>query len=103
MIAATRDGTPGLMIFDLGTRKWSQLLQKDFVTFPEWSRDAQFIYSGGRRIRVKSGKLESIADLTDFHLAGWWNGWMGLDPTDTPLVLRDVGSTDIYALTLETK
>jgi hypothetical protein len=28
---------------------------------------------------------------------------MSLDPTDAPLVLRDVGSDDIYALTLEEK
>jgi len=26
---------------------------------------------------------------------------MNLDPTDAPLLLRDVGSADIYALTLE--
>jgi hypothetical protein len=26
---------------------------------------------------------------------------MTLDPTDAPLVLRDVGSGDMYALTLE--
>jgi hypothetical protein len=29
--------------------------------------------------------------------------WMGLDQTDAPMVLRDTGSTDIYALTLEVK
>jgi hypothetical protein len=28
---------------------------------------------------------------------------LGLDPTDAPLVLRDTGSSDIYALTLEEK
>jgi len=28
---------------------------------------------------------------------------MTLDPTDAPLVLRDVGSDDIYALALEEK
>jgi hypothetical protein len=26
---------------------------------------------------------------------------MGLDPTDAPLVLRDIGNDDIYALTLD--
>jgi hypothetical protein len=29
--------------------------------------------------------------------------YMGLDPTDAPLLLRDIGSSDIYALTLEQK
>jgi len=28
---------------------------------------------------------------------------MGLDPTDAPLLLRDIGSDDLYALTLEEK
>jgi hypothetical protein len=28
---------------------------------------------------------------------------MGLDPTDTPLTLHDIGTDDIYALTLERK
>ena len=45
--------------------------------------------------------------------AVWGGGWttrqveyapaLALDPTDAPLVLRDVGSTYIYALTLEQK
>jgi hypothetical protein len=46
---------------------------------------------------------EKIADLKDFHDAGWFGDYMGLDPTDAPLLLRDIGSNDIYALTLEQK
>jgi hypothetical protein len=29
--------------------------------------------------------------------------YAGLDPTDAPLLLRDIGSDDIYALTLNEK
>ena len=29
--------------------------------------------------------------------------YKGLDPTDTPMLLRDMGTDDIYALTLESK
>jgi len=37
-------------------------------------------------------------------MTGWVVcGWTTLDPTDAPLVLRDMGSTYIYALTLEQK
>ena len=32
---------------------------------------------------------------------GFYSLWMGLAPTDTPLLLRDVGSDNIYSLTLE--
>jgi hypothetical protein len=55
------------------------------------------------RIRVAGGAEEKIADLKDWQDDGWWGEWMGLDPTDAPLLLRDIGSDDIYALTLEQK
>jgi len=82
------------------------------VGFPEWSRDSQFIYFGfwtdeGERgiyrIRIKDRRVERVVDLTNLRLAGWWDAWIGLDPADAPLLLRDVGSSDIYALTLEEK
>jgi len=50
-----------------------------------------------------SGEAEEIVDLKDFHDAGWYGAYMGLDPTDSPLLLRDIGSDDIYALTVEAK
>jgi len=55
------------------------------------------------RISVKGGAPEKIVDLKDWHDAGWWGMYSGLDPTDAPLLLRDIGSDDIYALTLEEK
>jgi hypothetical protein len=53
--------------------------------------------------RQGGGAQEKIAALKDWHDAGWFGGYMELDPTDAPLMLRDVGSDDIYALTLEEK
>ncbi len=77
---------------------------------PEWSRDGKFIYfrrvmgdPGVFRIPVKGGAVEKIVDLKDWHDTGWFGRYMGLDPTDAPLLLRDIGSDDIYALTLEQK
>jgi hypothetical protein len=32
---------------------------------------------------------------------GWFGLWMGLDPTDTPMLLRDAGSREVHALALE--
>jgi hypothetical protein len=55
------------------------------------------------RVLVSGGKAERVSDLTDFRWAGAYSEWMGLDPTDAPMLLRDIGSDDIYALTLETK
>jgi hypothetical protein len=96
--------------FDVGTQRWSALHLKFDVAFPEWSGDSQFFYfqessgddRGIYRIRAKGGEVEKVIDLKNWHLAGW-TGWTTLDPTDAPLVLRDTGSTYIYALTLEQK
>jgi Tol biopolymer transport system component len=99
-----------LKIFDFKTQQWSELAQKGLVDSPEWSRDSQYIYflrvMGGQgvfRIRVKGGEAEKIADLKDWHFTGWFGRWMGLDPTDAPLLLHGIARDDIYALTLEEK
>jgi hypothetical protein len=80
------------------------------VQFPSFSHDSRFIYflQSGRdqgvfRIPVTGGSPERVADLRETHLTGYITFSMSLDPTDTPLVLRDVGSDDIYSLTLEDK
>jgi hypothetical protein len=80
------------------------------VQFPSFSQDGRFIYflhtgreQGVFRIPVTGGKPEQVADLGEWHLTGLVGFSMSLDPTDAPLVLRDVGSDDIYALTLEEK
>jgi WD40 repeat protein len=95
-------------IFDLKTQRWMAHPMKNPVTFPEWSRDSQFIYflaplydEGIFRLRVKGGQIEKVVGLKDWHISGWFDQWAGLDPTDAPLLLRDIGSSDIYALTLD--
>ena len=95
-----------LRVFDMETQQWSPLLEKQ-LGYEEWTReDSQWIYflaeGAVERVPVKGGKEERVAELRDWPIAGWW-GWMGLDPEDVPMVLHDVGSNDIYALTLEQK
>ncbi len=50
---------------------------------------------------MTGGKEERVVDLTNWHFTGYFGFGMSLDPTDAPLILRDVGSNDIYALSLE--
>jgi DNA-binding winged helix-turn-helix (wHTH) protein/Tol biopolymer transport system component len=109
-VAACTFGGVHLKIFDFKTQQWSELRHNGTVDSPEWSADSQFIYfkrvmndRGIFRIRIHGGTAEKIADLNDFHDAGWFGDYMGLDPADAPLLLRDIGSTNIYALTLEEK
>ena len=92
-----------LTVFDMGTQQWSTLLEKQ-LGYEEWAQDSRWIYfraeGAVERVPVKGGKTERVADLKDWPITGWW-GWMGLDPDNAPMVLHDVGSDDIYALTLE--
>jgi hypothetical protein len=55
------------------------------------------------RIRPSGGKAERVVDLEGLHLTGLDAVWMALDPEDLPMLLRDAGGIDIYALTLEEK
>jgi eukaryotic-like serine/threonine-protein kinase len=55
------------------------------------------------RIPVAGGDAERLTDMKDVHITGYYGVWFGLDPTDAPLLLRDIGTSDIYALRLEQK
>ena len=101
-----------LKVFDTEKQRWSVLLQTVNIGSFDWSSDSKFIYfiqygqGGGSvdKIALLGSKTEQVADLRDWHFTGaQWRPWMGLDPTASPLMLRDLGSDDIYALTLEEK
>ena len=99
----------GLNIFDVRTQRWSTPY-KGPAGFPRWSSDSHSIYflglsynPGVFRIPVTGGDAERITDLKGVHVTGYYSVWFGLDPSDAPLLLRDIGTSDIYALTLEQK
>jgi Tol biopolymer transport system component/DNA-binding winged helix-turn-helix (wHTH) protein len=109
LAAQTRGETRNLLIYDFQTQRLS-VLQKGSDGYPTWSRDGRFITflrdgedSGVYRIRPSGGEAERVYDLEGFHFAGLFGHWVGLDPEDAPLLLRDTGSQNIYALTLEQK
>jgi len=111
-IAAKAGGTQpaGLLIFDLKTEHWRKLLVQGDAEFPAFSADSRFIYflrygynQGVFRVPVAGGTDQRVVDMTDWHLTGYFGYSMSLDPTDAPLVLRDMNSNDIYALTVEPK
>jgi DNA-binding winged helix-turn-helix (wHTH) protein/Tol biopolymer transport system component len=108
-IAAMTLDAMAMKIFDIARGRWTKL-NSGAVAFPEWSHDGRFIYyvkwTGDPaviRIRAADGKRETVADMKGARYTGVYTLWMGLDPIDTPLTLRDIGTDDIYALTLERK
>jgi Tol biopolymer transport system component len=106
--ALSRDSSK-LYLFDIKTQHWSTLYENQGAfAYPIWTRDSHFIYfirpaNGGAvlRIPVTGGDSQLVMDLKDFHYAGLFGLWLGLDPTDAPLMLHDLGTNDIYALSLE--
>jgi DNA-binding winged helix-turn-helix (wHTH) protein/Tol biopolymer transport system component len=110
-IAGLPSKRENLSIFDLKTQQWKDLLRKGQNGFLNWSKDSRFIYflrtTDDRciyRVPISGGDEERIVDLKEFRNIGWYaNGWLGLDPTDAPLLLRDAGTDEIYALTMESK
>jgi eukaryotic-like serine/threonine-protein kinase len=107
-IAAIRANSQSLLLFDFSKQKWADITQGRNVSFPTWSKNNQYIYylswpenPSIVRIRLSDFSAERVADLQNFHPTGVWEDWMGLDPSDAPLLLRDTGLQDVYALDSE--
>jgi DNA-binding winged helix-turn-helix (wHTH) protein/Tol biopolymer transport system component len=107
--AHSYNGAGGTSVFDFKTARWT-VVQKGGEVQLAWSRDSQFLYFlrpvddvGVFRIRPSGGKAERVVDLKGFRFISVRDVWMDLDPDDRPMFLRDTGSDEIYALTLEEK
>ena len=94
------------MLFDFETRKWVELAARP-VGYPNWSRDGALIYFANLstsdpavlRVRISDRKIEQAASLKSVRRAGGaFAAWSGLASDDSPLVLRDTGTQEIYAL-----
>jgi serine/threonine protein kinase len=103
-IAALRAGSEVMSVFDIGVRKWVELATAR-VGFHNWSHDSRYIYfdtwEGDAlcRLRVYDRKLERLASLKGIRRTSVSIGpWSGLSTDDSPLVLRDIGNQEIFAL-----
>jgi eukaryotic-like serine/threonine-protein kinase len=107
IVAMTEDSRE-LRIFDFKTQKWVELAKMN-AAYPNWSRDGSYVYFhsfgtdlGLYRVRITDHKLERIVGLKGIRLTiGMAGAWCGLAPDDSPTILRDVGSQEIYALDLQ--
>jgi len=46
-------------------------------------------------------KVEKTLDLKNFVIVGFYGGWFAPAPDGSPLMLRNAGTTDVYALDWE--
>jgi Tol biopolymer transport system component len=106
IVAMPLDNPNALWLFDRTTGKWEELCRQ-FIGYPSWSRDSKYVYfdsaqgePGYYRVRISDHRVEKIASLKNLRLTGTF-AWTGLGPDDSPLVLRGVGTQEIYALDVE--
>jgi len=99
-----------IYVFDTKTQLWSTLFNKSLFAYATWASDSRNIYfltTGDDpailRIPANGGEAKPVVSLKNFPYTGAPGLWFGLDPTDAPLMLRDVSTTDVYALSLEQK
>ena len=109
-IAALAADSSALEIFDVASEKWHDLTAT-YVSWPSWSHDGKYIYFGNyventaavSRVRVSDGTISVVAVLKDLRPAfGIFGNWFGLAPDDSPLVLRDIGTEEVYVFNWET-
>ena len=106
-IAAMNSDSTVLMLYDFQTQKWQELARVS-MGFPNWSKNSDYVYflheenqPSVMRVHLTDRKVERIADLKNFRQAGFFNVWLGMAPDDSPLLLRDTGTQDVYALNFE--
>jgi len=98
-----------IYVLDIKAQRWSTLYNKGPFVYATWTSDSRYLYflryapdPAILRIPVTGGEAKVVAPV-GFPLTGTAGLWFGLDPTDAPLMLRDVSTTDVYSLTLEEK
>jgi serine/threonine protein kinase len=104
------------VVLDLKTQKWSALgldAKSNFITRWGVSSKYQYLYYtiGGPdpelvRFRLGDRKSENIASLKDFHFAGFVQvhgaeTQVGVAPDGSAVFTRDIGTQEIYALSVK--
>jgi Tol biopolymer transport system component len=106
IVAITTDSQK-LMLFDRATARWMELANPTTIGYLSWSRDGQYLYFDTTltddpaffRIRISDRKLERLVSLKGVRrFWGELGQWTGLAPDDSPLLVRDTSSQEVYAL-----
>jgi Tol biopolymer transport system component len=104
--------TKRMMLLDLSTGKWSELATGTILQYPNWSPDSKYMYyeDFGRdgpeidRVSIASRKKESVVALKGIarvYMAEAGGPWNGVAPDGSPLIMRDVGSRELYSFEVQ--
>jgi hypothetical protein len=109
LVAPTlKPGKEGFVTFDFKTQKWSLLVKG---TFQHWmtSIDGQYLYvmmMGDDpkilRVRLSNGTSEMVASLKTFRpvVDEDTDKWLGVATDGSAVLTRDIGTQEIYDLTV---
>jgi len=96
-----------LLLFDSQMKKWSELASGS-LSWLNWSHDGQYVYvldfrgkNAVVRIRIRDHATEQVVELKNFATTGRYGGGLALAPDDSPLLLRDTGTQDVYSVDWE--
>ena len=110
-LAARDRASTKLMLYSFTARTWSTLVEAP-VGALEWSADSKYLYFDNGftaeqaifRIGLADLRLQRVASLKDFRrVVNPWLTWFGLTPQGAPLLMRDTGSQEVYALDFEAR
>ena len=106
--AGLSDSTQSLMLRDMASGSTRELAE--VADYLSWSADGKYVYystltpdiarekPGVYRVKIADGNIELIAPAPNFALAGSWGVWTGLTPDGSIMMVRELGTSDIYAL-----
>ncbi len=109
IVALTNERLPRLKLYSFADRTWKLLPAGEGLSWPSWSHDSQSVFASTTsgtivRVRLRDKQISVVANLakvpwTAFRFGNV--GWYDLAPDDRIVLLRDIGSEEIYALELD--
>ena len=107
-IAALSADSTKLLVYGTEKKSWTQLAVARFG-FENWSRDGKYLYAEDYsdkndsfvRVNVANGKVDRLLSLMEIP-RGFdpWEFWVGLAPDESPLLMRDRSTQEIYSLNM---
>ena len=95
-------------MYDFATQKWTDIAKASIGDYSFYPDSSAVFYSDADkqamfRVRLSDHKVEQVADLRmiDQPALPYWPAWVGVTPDGAPLLMRDLGTREIYALELE--
>jgi len=104
--ADQNEGT--VMLYDFQAQRWTKLAKASGSV--AWSHDSKSIVVRVKqenqpaeliRISVPDGRVTHLLNLKDLTFGGLWTDWVTLLPDDSPLLMLDRSTEEIYRLDLQ--